>query len=42
MIATGLFEGVAADWEAIQGAFKRLNARLLRNAMAEELEPLAG
>ncbi|SFK59040.1 plasmid replication protein RepC [Methylocapsa palsarum] len=42
MIATGLYEGVAADWTAFSKSFDQLNVRIPRKAPAEVLAPLAG
>ena len=41
MIATGAYEGVPADWNGFQKAFKELGGRIARTATADTLEPLA-
>src|SRR5208283_3813408 len=39
--ATGVYEGVPADWCAFSEAFEGLNRRVPRNATMEILKPLA-
>jgi replication initiation protein RepC len=40
MIATGVYEGVPADWRVLSEAFEGLNRRVPRNATMEILTPL--
>ncbi|MGO9720018.1 MAG: plasmid replication protein RepC [Methylocella sp.] len=41
MIATGVYEGVPADWQVLSEAFEALNIRLPRKATLDMLKPLA-
>ena len=41
MIATGVYEGVPADWRAFSEAFEGLNRRVPRKATMDMLKPLA-
>ena len=42
MIATGSYEGVPADWNALRAAYEGLGGRIPRTATTVMLEPLAG
>ena len=41
MIATGVYEGVPADWRVLSEAFEGLNRRVPRKATLDMLKPLA-